>query len=260
MTQLALPGLEFEIYTPYRSSLAANAAVLLWFKRNAFDGRIVRRGSVIKLAWVSKDTNLSRRTVQYAMRSLKKDGKIVCRRRPHGSTVELAPCASVCTSHKRNKNPIKQKGCTTTAFRSTKRTPKAKMKPKPQQPQPELIETIPKTAEAIRENFPDADDKIIQRVVVATRDATPDATDEEIANITIHCLKSKQESAALYLYTVPRAVQTMRERAKKQIKQPTCEYRPARRLEPDKNCNRCRGSGWDKERGAQCVCLDERRP
>jgi hypothetical protein len=79
------------------------------------------------------------------------------------------------------------------------------------------LEPLPETTRAIRERFPDANEKLIRelgrscRDRLAARGKPPNlATDELIARAVIRCTrpKERQFSAALYLDNVPQCVET----------------------------------------------------
>jgi hypothetical protein len=62
---------------------------------------------------------------------------------------------------------------------------------------------FPLTANAIREHFPATDDDFVAGVAMRARKVLRDATDEEIAVAVSRCHQKRQESAGLYLRTVP---------------------------------------------------------
>lgn len=91
--------------------------------------------------------------------------------------------------------------------------------------------TLPETVDVMTEVFPTTDPTMVLRVVGAARAAVPDVSDAELASALRKTWKRDQESAALWLKTVPVWLQNTRRRR-----------RPPEAASPPK-CGRCGESG-----------------
>ncbi len=68
--------------------------------------------------------------------------------------------------------------------------------------------SFPLSAAAVRTNFATADDDMIGRIVLAAQSVVPQIEDHELVAVIQKATKRNQESAALYLHTVPEVVRT----------------------------------------------------